>query len=128
LSRKFITTGAGLPPLSAPISHAVVAGNYCHVSGQLAINAEGKLIGETTLEQARLAFANVFAVLAAANFTKDEIVFVDIAFLDLKDLPDINRLCDELFDRNRRPARTIYQAADLPLHARVKILAVAIKD
>jgi enamine deaminase RidA (YjgF/YER057c/UK114 family) len=31
--RKFITSGEGIPLTTAPISQAVVAGNYCHISG-----------------------------------------------------------------------------------------------
>jgi 2-iminobutanoate/2-iminopropanoate deaminase len=126
-ARRFITTGEGIPPGTAPISQAVVAGNYCHVSGQLSIDINGKFIDGTIEEQTVLAFANLFAVLKEASFTKEEIVFIDIAFADLKDLQFVNPYFDKLFDAGKKPARTIYQAAALPMGAKIKVMAVAIK-
>jgi 2-iminobutanoate/2-iminopropanoate deaminase len=125
--RKFIATGENIPVTTAPISQAVVAGNYCHVSGQLAIDINGKFINGTIEEQTVLAFANLFAVLKEANFTREEIVFVDIAFTDLKDLEFVNPYFDSLFEAGKKPARTIYQAAALPMGAKIKVMAVAIK-
>ncbi len=125
--KKYIIKGTNIPPTTAPISQAVVAGNYCHVSGQLAINKEGDFVNGTTEEQATMAFGNLFAVLAEAKFSKDDIVFVDIAFIDLKDIAIVNPYFDSLFAANRKPARTIYQAAALPMGAKIKVLAVAIK-
>jgi enamine deaminase RidA (YjgF/YER057c/UK114 family) len=56
MSKKFITTGAGIPPSTAPISQAIVAGNYCHISGQLAIDINGKFINGTIEQQTQMAF------------------------------------------------------------------------
>jgi 2-iminobutanoate/2-iminopropanoate deaminase len=125
--RKFIATGENIPVTTAPISQAVVAGNYCHISGQLAIDITGKFIDGTIEEQTVLAFANLFAVLKEANFTRGEIVFIDIAFADLKDLQFVNPYFDKLFEAGKKPARTIYQAAALPMDAKIKVMAVAIK-
>jgi 2-iminobutanoate/2-iminopropanoate deaminase len=104
MSRKYITTGAGIPPSTAPISQAVVAGNYCHISGQLAIDANGKFVDGTIEQQTKLAFDNLLAVLKEAGFTKQEIVFVDIAFTDLKDLEFVNPYFDKLFEAGKKPA------------------------
>ena len=38
---------------------------------------------------------------------------MDIAFIDLVDVSEVNALYAELFPEGRRPARTIYQAAAL---------------
>jgi 2-iminobutanoate/2-iminopropanoate deaminase len=72
------------------------------------------------VEQARAAFANVWAVLKAAGFTREEIVFIDLAFADLADLAAITPYYDSLFESRRKPARTIYQAAALPYGAKIK--------
>lgn len=125
--KKFITTGANIPPTTAPISQAVVADNYCHVSGQIAIDKDGNFVNGTTEEQTKIAFDNLLAVLAAADFSAADIVFVDIAFIDLKDIGIVNLYFDNLFAANRKPARTICQAAALPMGAKVKVLAIAIK-
>jgi 2-iminobutanoate/2-iminopropanoate deaminase len=55
-------------------------------------------------------------------------VYVDIAFVDLADVPAVNAVYAALFPEARRPARTIYQAAALPYGGRVKVQAVAVRD
>lgn len=126
--RTFIDNNYSVPKVKAPISQAVVVNKHCYISGQLSTDAEGRFINGTTVEQARQAFANTFQIAEAAGFSKDEIVFIDIAFIDLKDIDGVNGLYDELFDKHRRPARTIYQAAALPYGGNIKITAIAIKE
>lgn len=125
--RKFITSGEGVAPTSAPISQAVVAGNYCHVSGQLSVSQDGTFQAGTPLAEAKIAFQNMFAALAAAGFQREDIVFIDIAFLDLNDLAAITPYYDGLFPQGRKPARTIYQAAALPFDGKVKVMCTAIR-
>lgn len=127
-NKKYITKGEGLPNWSNPISHAVVVNNMCFVSGQLAVNADGAYVSRTIEEEGKLAFANFFAAIKNAGFTKEDIVFIDIAFDDLKDLPPINQLYMELFPEGKRPARTIYQAEALPFGGKIKITGTAVKD
>ncbi len=126
--KKYIVEGKGLPQWSNPISHAVVVNNMCFVSGQLSVDESGKYIQGTVMEEARLAFSNFFAALTAADFNKSDIVFIDIAFSNLDDLPAVNQLYIELFPEGKRPARTIYQAAVLPFGGKVKITGTAVKD
>ncbi|NML60673.1 RidA family protein [Massilia sp. RP-1-19] len=125
--KKFITEGENLPAWLAPISHAVVAGDTCYLSGQLAIGLDGKYVAGTGLEEAQRAFQNVAHVLTASGFMLQDMVFVDIAFIDLADLPEVNALFAELFPEGRRPARTIYQAARLPYDARIKVAGTAVR-
>jgi 2-iminobutanoate/2-iminopropanoate deaminase len=127
MPHRFITSGDGLAPSPSPISQAVVAGTHCYVSGQLAVDAEGVFHAGTAREEATLAFRNVFAALGAAGFGAHEIVYVDLAFIDLADVHEVNALYGELFAEGARPARTIYQAAALPYGARIKVQAVAVR-
>ncbi|MBD2257926.1 RidA family protein [Pseudanabaena sp. FACHB-2040] len=127
-SRRFITQGEGLPQWSSPISHAVVVGNTCHISGQLSVDISGKYIAGTAYEEADRAFTNFLAVVKAAGFSKDDVVFVDIAFINLADVDGVNVLFAELFAEGKRPARTIYQASALPFGGKIKVTGVAIKD
>jgi 2-iminobutanoate/2-iminopropanoate deaminase len=126
--KKYITEGSGLPNWSNPISHAVVVNNMCFVSGQLSVNTEGKYIPGTAREEGELAFSYFFAALKHAGFSKSDVVFIDIAFDDLKDLAEMNTLYMELFPENKRPARTIYQAEALPFGGKIKITRTAVKD
>lgn len=125
---RYVTVGPDLAAPRAPISHAVIAGDHCYVSGQLAVDTDGNFRGGTAAAEAELAFRNVFAVLAAAGFSKDELVFVEIAFQNLDDLAEVNALYARLFAQGRRPARTVYQAAALPYGGKVKVQAIAVRQ
>lgn len=126
--KRHIQNGDGLPNWSNPISHAVVADNMCFVSGQLSVNVKGEFVLGTILEEAERTFANFFSVISYAGFTKEDIVFVDIAFNDLKDLAIVDKLYDEYFEENKRPARTIYQVEALPFGGKIKIMGTAVKN
>ncbi len=106
--KQYITEGEGLLKWSNPISHAVVANNMCFVSGQLSVNRSGAYVPGTALQEGKIAFSNFFSALIAAGFEREDIVFIDIAFDDLQNLPEINELYMELFPEGKRPARTIY--------------------
>lgn len=127
-SKKYIVKGKGLPDWTNPISHGVVANNMCFVSGQLSVDKDGKYICETTIGEAKIAFENFFAVLRNADFDIEDIVFIDIAFTSLDDLPQINDLYMDLFPENRRPARTVYEVQKLPFGAKIKVAGTAVKD
>jgi len=126
--KKYIQHGDGLPKWSNPISHAVVANNMCFVSGQLSVNSKGEFVPGSILEEAKRSFANFFSVIKHAGFSKEDIVFVDIAFNDLKEVPIVDQLYCEYFDENKRPARTIYQVEALPFGGKIKIMGTAVKE
>lgn len=125
---KYIKAHKNIPAISAPFSHAVVVGNYCHTSGQIAWDKSGKFISGSILKETKTAFKNFFTVLKAAGFTKEDIVFVDIAFSNLQDLETITPFYKSLFNEEKQPARTIYQVAALPEAAKIKVMGIAIKN
>ncbi|MGQ0564846.1 MAG: RidA family protein [Gemmobacter sp.] len=127
MSKRCIVAVDGVPPSPSPISNAVVVGNQCWISGQLSVGMQGYMPG-TAREEAERAFAHVFRIAEAAGFSRDDIVYVDIAFADLADVGEVNGLYGELFAEGQRPARTIYQAARLPFGGRVKVQAVAARE
>ena len=124
MAKRFIVEVPGVPKSPSPISNAVVVGDTCHISGQLAVYDDGYRPG-TAREEAERAFELIFAIAKEAGFARSDIVYVDLAFSDLAELPEVNALYGELFDP--RPARTIYQAAALPFGAKVKVQAIAMK-
>lgn len=125
MSRTYIYQANGVPAATSPISHAVVCGETCHISGQLSVYEDGYRSG-TAKEEAARAFQLVFLIAEAAGFSREEIVYVDIAFSDLeRDLAAVNELITELF--SDYPARTIYEAKCLPFRAKVKVQAIAIR-
>lgn len=74
---------------------------------------------------AERAFGHVFRIAEAAGFARSDIVYVDLAFIDIDDIGEVNTLFASLFPEGARPARTIYQAARLPFGGKIKVQAVA---
>jgi 2-iminobutanoate/2-iminopropanoate deaminase len=125
MSKRYIVDVEGVPQSPSPISNAVVVGNQCWISGQLSVGDDGTYVPGTASEEAARAFAHVFRIAKAAGFKRSDIVYVDLAFIDLADVTEVNGLYRELFPEGQRPARTIYQAAKLPFGGRIKVQAVA---
>jgi 2-iminobutanoate/2-iminopropanoate deaminase len=123
--KRYIVNVDGVPPSPSPISNAVVVGNQCWISGQLSVGDDGAYAPGTTREEAERAFAHVFRIVEAAGFMRSDIVYVDLAFIDLADVKEVNALFASLFPEGQRPARTIYQAAKLPFGGRIKVQAIA---
>ena len=125
---RFVTSGHGVPKTTSPISQAVVAGNSCYISGQLPVDHNGLLKRGSFESQVRLTLRNLVAVARAAGYTVAEIVYLDVALLDIRDMPIVNRVFASVFPAGRRPARTVYQAAALPLGSRIKLQGIAYKS
>jgi 2-iminobutanoate/2-iminopropanoate deaminase len=128
MPHRYVVSGPDLPASPSPISQAVVAGQMCYVSGQLSTSVSGHFLSGTVAEEAERSFKNLFAALSASGFSPNDLVFVDVALTDLKDLPEVNELFARLFVEGRRPARTAFQAQALPYGGKVKIQGVAIRQ
>lgn len=125
MSKRYIVEVDGVPPSPSPISNAVVVGNQCWISGQLSVGDDGAYVPGTARDETERAFAHIFRIAEAAGFARTDIVYVDLAFIDLADIKEVNSLYAELFPEGRRPARTVYQAAKLPFGGKIKVQAVA---
>lgn len=126
MPHAFIVDVPGVPASPSPISNAVVAGDTCHISGQLAVYEDGFRAGTVT-EEAERAFALIFRIAEHAGFSREEIVYVDLAFANIGDIVEVNAVYGRLFPVNR-PARTIYEAAKLPFGAKIKVQAIAVRN
>lgn len=70
MRHRYVLSAPALPPSPSPISHAVVAGDHCYISGQLATDDSGAFRAGTAREEAEQAFRNLFAALEAAGFNQ----------------------------------------------------------
>lgn len=122
MTHQYIASGDG----SLPFSAAVVAGDHCYISGQVAIDPDtGQLRSGSTVEEFQLAMSNVLAVARTAGFNPDEIVFVTVLLADIADYAAVNAVYRDVFPPEKLPARMMFQVAALPLGARIEIQAVA---
>lgn len=116
----------GLPE---PISHytdAVRAGDLLFVSGIVAVDAEGALVGGSdVVAQAVQVFALLGRVLAAAGAASGDVVKVTLYLLDKDDRPRINPVRQRFFG-TARPASTLVEVSGLAVAgARLEVDAVA---
>jgi 2-iminobutanoate/2-iminopropanoate deaminase len=116
--------------LAEPISHftdAVRAGDVLFLSGIVAVDAEGTLVGgDDVVAQARQVFDNMRAVLAAAGCGFEDVVKVTIFLTDIDERPRINPVRQEMFGA-ARPASTLVEVPRLAVpDARIEIEAVAL--
>ena len=113
-----------------PISHftdAVRAGELLYVSGIVAVDGAGKLVGgDDVVAQTRQVFENMRAVLAAAGCGFKDVVKVTIFLTDVDERPLINPVRQDVFGATR-PASTLVEVPRLAVEgAKVEIECVAL--
>ena len=118
-----------VPVLAEPISHytdAVRAGDLLFVSGCIAVDGDGRLVGGDVVAQTRQVFANLGAVLAAACAGFGDVVKVTVFLTDVDDRRAVNTVRQEVFG-DARPASTLVEVSRLAIPgALVEIEAVAL--
>ncbi len=119
-----------LDELAEPISHftdAVRAGNLLYVSGIVAVDGDGRLVGgDDVVAQARQVFASMGAVLAAGGCGFQDVVKVTVYLTDVDDRPLINPVRQEVFGSSR-PASTLVEVSRLAVEgAKVEVEAIAV--
>jgi 2-iminobutanoate/2-iminopropanoate deaminase len=119
-----------VPGLAEPMSHytdAVRAGNLLFVSGCIAVDGEGHLVGRAdVVAQTRQVFANLEATLAAGGASIHDVVKVTVFLTDIGDRSLVNEVRRDVFG-GTRPASTLVEVSKLALDgARVEIEAVAL--
>jgi 2-iminobutanoate/2-iminopropanoate deaminase len=118
------------PELAEPISHftdAVRAGGFLYVSGIVAVDGEGRLVGgDDVVAQTRRVLENMRAVLAAGGCGFGDVVKVTVYLTDIDERPLINPLRQEVFG-DSRPASTLVEVPRLAVDgAKVEIECVAV--
>ena len=109
-------------------SQAFVADRFVFVSGQLATDADGNLVGgDDVAQQARQVFENIAAILAREQLDLRSIVQVNVFLTDIEDIPRIAPVRRELFGEHR-PASTAVEISRLLLPgAKLEVNAVAMR-
>jgi 2-iminobutanoate/2-iminopropanoate deaminase len=111
-------------PAVGPYSAAVGAGDFVFVSGQIALDKDGKIAGYTPKDQARKALENLLATLQAAGLGLEHVVKTTIFLSDMDEFAAVNDVYGEFF-AEPYPARSTVEVARLPKELHVEIEAVA---
>lgn len=114
-----------LAPPGGHYSHAVVAGGFVFVAGQLPIDANGtKLVDASFAVQAQQVLANVAAALRAAGSSPQQLVQVRVYITDIALWPEFNALYASWIGEHR-PARAVVPVPQLHHGLKVEVEAVA---
>ena len=97
------------PTLPMPFSQAVKAGGFVFLSGQLAMDGQGNIVGEDVQAQTRLVLERIATTLATAGARMADVVRVTVWLGDLADFPAFNEEYRRHFSEGF-PARSTVQA------------------
>jgi 2-iminobutanoate/2-iminopropanoate deaminase len=124
--KKIVITTEQAPQPVGPYTQALAAGPFVFLSGQIPLDAQGRLVEGDIVVQTVQVMANIKAVLAAAGLTFKDVVKTTIYLQDLADFQEMNRAYAEFFPQHP-PARTTVQVAGLARGVAVEIDAIAVK-
>ncbi|HET7708354.1 MAG TPA: Rid family detoxifying hydrolase [Sphingomicrobium sp.] len=109
-----------LSPSVGPFSQAISTGDLIFLSGQVGLDADGKLVEGGVAAEAEQIFRNLAAVLDAAGKSFADVVRVGVFLIDISDFAALNAIYAGHFEQPY-PARTTVAVAALPLGAAVEI-------
>ncbi len=113
------------PKPAGHYSQAVCHGDLVFVSGQLPVTLEGKIIADASFEdQARLALANLLAIVKAAGSSPERVLKVTVFIAGVEYWPKFNAIYAEAFG-DARPARSVVPVPGLHYGALVELEAIA---
>jgi 2-iminobutanoate/2-iminopropanoate deaminase len=111
-----------------PYSTAVIAGNFCFVSGQAAIDpATNKPVGGDIQAETRQTLDNLKAVLEAAGYSLTDVVKVNVYLRDWNDWHDMNEVYAEYFP-SEPPARAAVEIGKMAEGLHLEIDCIAWKE
>jgi 2-iminobutanoate/2-iminopropanoate deaminase len=124
MARKQVIRADGMPKQLGPYSHAVRAGDLLFVSGQAGVDPATGAAPADFAAQARLAFANLVAVLRAAGSGPEHVVKTTVYLADATKFAEVNELFAATFPTDP-PARATPVVA-LPRGLLISIECVAV--
>ncbi|MFD4633349.1 RidA family protein [Streptomyces sp. NPDC058284] len=109
-----ISAPEGVAPATAYTHVVMGTGRLVAVSGQLALDEDGKLVGEgDAAAQARQVFENLRRCLAAAGATFEDVVKLTYFVTDMAHMPAVRAARDAFLAPERLPASSAVQVAAL---------------
>ncbi len=123
---KHLSFSSG-PQKVAPFSHAVRAGDYLFVTGQMPTlkNNNAKLVDGGIEAQTHQVMKNLLEVLNAAGSSLEKVIFARVYLVNFGDFDKMNSVYASYFARDKLPARTCIGVTGLAVGASVEIDFIA---
>lgn len=108
------------------MAQGVKIGNLLYVSGQIALDAEGTLVGAADMtEQSRRVFQNIEEILQRAGYAAENVIKITAFLTDMSRYSEYNAVRSQFFKRSR-PASTTVEVSRLAFEGLlVEVEAVA---
>ncbi len=115
------------PQKVAPFSHAVRAGDYLFVTGQMPTlkNDNTKLVDGGIEAQTHQVMKNLIDVLNAAGSSLEKVIFARVYLVNFGDFDKMNSIYASYFAKDKLPARTCIGVTGLAVGASVEIDFIA---
>ena len=115
------------PQKVAPFSHAVRAGEYLFITGQMPTlkNDNTKLVEGGIEAQTHQVMKNLIEVLNAAGSSLEKVIFARVYLVNFGDFNRMNRIYASYFAKDKLPARTCIGVTGLAVGASVEIDFIA---
>ncbi len=115
------------PKKVAPFSHAVRAGEFLFITGQMPTlkNDNTKLVQGGIEEQTHQVMKNLIEVLSAAGSSMDKVIFARVYLVNFGDFERMNKVYASYFKTEKLPARTCIGVTGLAVGASVEIDLIA---
>jgi len=115
------------PKRVGPFSHAVRAGDFLFVTGQMPTLPDNPdiLISGDIKEQTHQVMKNLKNVLKEAKSSLDKVTFVRVYLVNFQDFDQVNEVYKSYFDIDKLPARTCIGVTGLAKGSSVEIDLIA---
>ena len=115
------------PQKVAPFSHAVRAGEYLFITGQMPTlkNDNTKLVDGGIEAQTHQVMKNLLEVLDAAGSSLEKVIFARVYLVNFGDFEKMNKVYASYFEKDKLPARTCIGVTGLAVGASVEIDFIA---
>ena len=115
------------PQKVAPFSHAVRAGEYLFITGQMpTLNNDSTILVDGGIEaQTHQVMKNLLEVLDAAGSSLEKVIFARVYLVNFGDFDKMNKVYASYFEKDKLPARTCIGVTGLAVGASVEIDFIA---
>ena len=123
---KYVTVPEG-PLKVGPFSHAVCAGDFLFITGQMPTlkNDSSKLVSSNIEEQTHQVMKNLIDVLKGCRSSLDKVIFARVYLVNFEDFDKMNKVYSSYFKKDKLPARTCIGVTGLAVGALVEIDFIA---
>lgn len=116
------------PAPIGPYSQGILLHNtLLFLSGQIPMDAEGRVIDGDIAAQTHKVIANIQAVLASANLALANVVKTTVFLTDMNDFTAMNTVYNQYFS-STKPARSTVEVSRLPKDVQVEIEVIAVRS